>query len=107
VPFEEKHDLARRGDIDLVCRSVGLVAIEPADNILSAIQEQLPMTSKLLRLVPMIVSLSIPALAADPPAPAAPADPHHEAKDAKKKDKKDKKDEKDEKKVEEKKDEKK
>ena len=80
-----------------------MVAIEPPDNILSAIQEQLPMTSKLL-IVPMILSLSIPALAADPPA-AAPADPHHEAKDAKKKDKKEEK--KDEKKTEEKKDEKK
>ena len=80
-----------------------MVAIEPADNILSAIQEQLPMTSKLL-IVPMILSLSIPALAADPPA-SAPADPHHEAKDAKKKDKKEEK--KDEKKTEEKKDEKK
>jgi hypothetical protein len=79
-----------------------LVAIEPADNILSAIQEQLPMTSKLLRIVPMVLSLSIPALAADPP-PAA--DAHHDAKDAKKKDKKEEK--KDEKKAEEKKDEKK
>ncbi len=64
------------------------------------------MTSKLLRIVPMIVSLSIPALAADPPA-AAPADPHHEAKDAKKKDAKKTEEKKDEKKVEEKKDEKK
>jgi hypothetical protein len=41
------------------------------------------MTSKLLRIVPAVLALSIPALAADPPA-AAPADPHHEAKDAKK-----------------------
>ena len=55
------------------------------------------MTSKLLRIVPMIVSLSIPALAADPPA-AAPADPHHEAKDAKKKDAKKTEEKKDEKK---------
>ena len=63
------------------------------------------MTSKLLRIVPMILAVSIPALAVDPPPAAAPADPHHEAKDAKKKDKKEEK--KDEKKVEEKKDEKK
>ena len=63
------------------------------------------MTSKLL-IVPMILSLSIPALAADPPA-AAPADPHHEAKDAKKKDAKKEGEKKDEKKAEEKKDEKK
>ena len=71
-----------------------MVAIERADNILSAIQEQLPMTSKLLRIVPMVLSLSIPALAADPPAPPA-GEAHHDAKDAKKKDKKEeKKDEK-------------
>jgi ribosomal protein L12E/L44/L45/RPP1/RPP2 len=61
------------------------------------------MTSKLLRIVPMVLSLSIPALAGDPPA-AAPAE-GHESKDAKKKDKKEeKKDEKkEEKKAEEKK----
>ena len=56
------------------------------------------MTSKLLRIVPMVLSLSIPALAADPP-PAA--DAKHDTKDAKKKDKKDeKKDEKKEEKKE-------
>jgi ribosomal protein L12E/L44/L45/RPP1/RPP2 len=64
------------------------------------------MTSKLLRIVPAVLALSIHALAADPPA-AAPADPHHEAKDAKKKDAKKEGEKKDEKKVEEKKDEKK
>ena|SRR5215510_13190340 len=100
VPLREKHARGRRGDIDLVCRSVGLVAIEPADNILSANQEQLPMTSKLLRIVPMVLSLSIPAVAADPPAAAAPST----EKDAKKKDKKE---EKKEEKKDEKKDEKK
>jgi len=78
-----------------------LVAIEPADNILSAIQEQLPMTSKLLRIVPMVLAISIPAVAAEPAAP--PADAKHESKDAKKK----KSEEKTEKKTEEKKEEKK
>jgi hypothetical protein len=59
-----------------------LVAIERADNILSAIQEQLPMTSKLL-VVSMVLSLSMPAFAGD--APAA-GDHATESKDAKKKD---------------------
>ncbi len=42
------------------------------------------MTSKLLRIVPVLVSLSIPAFAADP-APAPPAGDHHDAKDKDKK----------------------
>jgi hypothetical protein len=79
-----------------------LVAIELADNVLSAIQEQLPMTSKLLRIVPMVLAISIPAVAADPAAP--PADAKHESKDAKKKKDGEKKDEK---KADEKKEEKK
>lgn len=64
------------------------------------------MTSKLLRIVPMILSLSIPALAVDPAPATPPADTHHEtkeAKDAKKKKVEEKKDEKSEKKAEEKK----
>jgi ribosomal protein L12E/L44/L45/RPP1/RPP2 len=46
------------------------------------------MTSKLLRIVPVLVSLSIPAFAADPAPPAA--GDHHaaESKDKKKKDEK-------------------
>ena len=59
------------------------------------------MTSKLLRIVPMVLSLSVTALAADPP-PAA--DAKHDTKDAKKKKGDEKKDEK---KAEEKKEEKK
>ena len=46
------------------------------------------MTSKLLRIVPMVLSLSVTALAADPP-PAA--DAKHDTKDAKKKGAEDKK----------------
>src|SRR6187431_3386464 len=48
------------------------------------------MTSKLLRIVPVLVSLSIPAFAADPaPAPPAAGDHHAaESKDKKKKDEK-------------------
>ncbi len=42
------------------------------------------MTSKLLRIVPVLVSLSIPAFAADP-APTPAPDTHHESKDKKKK----------------------
>jgi hypothetical protein len=47
------------------------------------------MTSKLLRIAPVLVSLSIPAFAADPaPAPPAHGDTHAESKDKKKKDEK-------------------